>query len=216
MESFKLDNPFISKKEAALAAARGYFDLAYRYSREKPFLLIITGLVGTGKTTVAQVLNQSLGFTVISSDITRKKLAGIAPTEHRFEEFSGGIYSADFSHKTYDEMLAQAKKLLSQRNSVIIDASFKKKEERERAKSLAEEVNANFIVIECVLDEKTIKIRLEQRLKQGSISDGNWEIYQSQKQDFDKIMEFQPENHIIVNTSQPVSNILRVILERIC
>lgn len=202
-------------KIISLSAAKGYFDLAYRYTREKPFLLIIGGLVGTGKTTVAQALSQSLGFTAISSDITRKKLVGIVPTEHRFEEFRGGIYSADFSQKTYDEIQAQAKKFLSQRNSVIIDASFKKKEERVRAKSLAEEMNANFMVIECILDEKNIKSRLERRLKESSISDGRWEIYLSQKQDFDKIMEFQPENHIIVDTSQPVSNILKIILERI-
>jgi predicted kinase len=152
---------------SALAAAKGHFDLAYRYPREKPFMLIIGGLVGTGKITVTQALSQSLGFTAISPDITRKRLAGIVPTEHRFEEFRGGIYSADFSQKTYDEMLAQAKKVLSQRNSVIIDASFKKKEERVRVKSLAEEMNANFMVIECILDEKTIKSRLEQRLKKA-------------------------------------------------
>ena len=59
-------------KSSALAAAKDYFDLAYRYTREKPLLLIIGGLVGTGKTTVAQALSQSLGFTAISSDITGK------------------------------------------------------------------------------------------------------------------------------------------------
>ncbi len=215
VESFKLDDPFIADKETALAAAKGYFDLAYRYTKEKPFLLITSGLVGTGKTTVAQALSQSLGFTVISSDITRKKLAGISPTEHRFEEFRGGIYSEGFSRKTYDEMFAQARALLDQGQSVILDASFKKKNERARARSLAEETNADFVVIECTLDEKTIKSRLEQRLKEGSVSDGRWEVYESQKQDFDKIMELSSQNHIIVDTSQPVSDIIKAIWERI-
>lgn len=215
VESFKLDDPFISDKEAALSAARGYFDLAYRYTRAKPLLLIISGLVGTGKSTIAQALSQSLGFTVISSDVTRKTLAGITPTEHRFEDFTGGIYSPDFSRKTYDEMFAQGRAALSQGQSVILDASFKKKEARATARRLADEANADFLVIECTLDAATIKKRLEQRLKETSTSDGRWEIYQSQKQDFDKIMEFPPQNHIIVDTSQPVSDIVTGIRERI-
>ncbi len=215
VESFKLDDPFIAEKETALAAAKGYFDLAYRYTKEKPFLIIISGMVGTGKTTVAQALSRSSGFAVISSDITRKKLAGISSTEHRFEEFRGGIYSEDFSRKTYEEMFAQARTFLAKGQSVILDASFKKNNERARAMSLAEEAKADFIVIECKLAENTIKSRLEQRLKEDSVSDGRWEIYESQKQDFDTIMEFPRQSHIIVDTSQPVSDIVKAIWERI-
>ena len=216
VESFKLDDPYISEKEASLTAAQGYFNLAYRYTKEKPLLLITAGLVGTGKTAVAQTLGRSLGLTVISSDVTRKELAGISPTEHRFEQFEGGIYSEDFSRKTYDEMFAQASKLLSRGQSVILDASFKKRPDRLRARSLAEEAKADFAVIECILDEDTVKSRLEQRLKkEGSVSDGRWEIFESQKQDFDKVTEFPSENHIILDTSQPMSNIIKIVLERI-
>jgi predicted kinase len=213
--SFMLDDPYIPDKEAVLAAAQGYFDLAYRYTKEKPLLLIMSGLVGTGKTTVAQALSRSLGFTVISADIVRKGLAGISPTERRFEQFSGGIYSKEFSRKTYDEMFAQAKELLSQGQSVILDASFKKRQDRLQARSLAEETKAGFAVVECRLDEETVKRHLEQRLKEGPVSDGRWEIYEQQKQGFDKITEFTSENHIILDTSQPMSNIVKMISERI-
>ena len=211
VESFKLDDPYISEKEAALAAAQGYFDLAYRYTREKTLLLIMAGLVGTGKTSVAEALSHSLGLTIISADITRKRLAGIAPTEHRFEGFGGGIYSEEFSRKTYDEMFAQARELLSQGQSVILDASFKKRQDRLQARSLAEKVKADFAVIECLLTEETVKNRLEQRLKDGSVSDGRWEIFEQQKQDFDKITELPSENHIILDTSQPMSNIVKAV-----
>jgi hypothetical protein len=215
VESFKLDDPYISEKEAALAAAQGYFDLAYRYTRKKPLLLITAGLVGTGKTTVAEALSRSLGLIIISSDITRKKLAGISPTEHRFEQFRGGIYSEDFTRKTYDEMFAQARELLSQGQSVILDASFKKRPDRLRAKSLAEETKADFAVVECLLNEEAVRSRLKQRLKEGSVSDGRWKIFEQQRQDFDKITEFPSKNHIILDTSQPMSNIVKIVTERI-
>ena len=44
----------------------------------------------------AIALAKRLGLVVISSDVTRKKLAGIPTTEHRFEEFDAGIYPAEF------------------------------------------------------------------------------------------------------------------------
>jgi len=177
--------------------------------------MITSGLVGTGKTTLAQALSRNLGFTVISADIVRKKLAGISATEHRFDRFEGGIYAKDFSRKTYKEMFAQARALLSRGQSVILDASFKRKQDRLLAVSLAAEAKADFTVIECTLDEQIIKSRLEQRLKEGSVSDGRWEIYESQKRDFDKIMEFSPQNHIIVDTSRPAGDIITMISERI-
>jgi aminoglycoside phosphotransferase family enzyme/predicted kinase len=213
--SFMLDDPYIPDKEAVLATAQGYFDLAYRYTKEKPLLLIMAGLVGTGKTTVAKALSRSLGLKVISADITRKRLAGISPTERRLEQFGGGIYSKEFSRKTYNEMFAQARELLSQGQSVILDASFKKRQDRLQARSLAEETKADFAVVECLLDEETVRSHLEQRLKEGSVSDGRWEIFEQQKQDFDKITEFPSKNYIILDTSQPMSNIVKMVSERI-
>ncbi len=217
VSSFMLDDPCISDsdKEAALAAAQGYFNLAYRYTKERPLLLIMAGLVGTGKSTVAQALSRSLGLTVISADITRKRLAGIPPTEHRFEGFGGGIYSEEFSRRTYNEMFAQAREILDQRQSVILDASFKKRQDRIQAKTLAEETNADFAVIECILDEETVKSRLRQRLKEGTISDGRWEIFEQQKQNFDEINEFPSQYHLILDTSQPIGNIVELVLMRL-
>ena len=213
VESFKLDDPYFSEeeKEVILATARRYFDLSYLYTRVKPLLVITAGLVGTGKTTAAQALGQRLGCTVISSDVVRKKLADIPPTEHRFEEFHSGIYSEDFSARTYNEMFTQASEILSQGRSVILDATFGKKSDRLKAEKLAEEKKADFLVLECVLDEKNTKKRLKQRLLGETTSDGRWEIYKVQKQDFDPVTEFPPQRHFVLDTSQQVDAILNQI-----
>ena len=104
----------------------------------KPTLFIITGLVGSGKSVMAEALAGRLGLVVISSDVTRKRLASVPEMEHRFEEFDTGIYTPEFSRKTYDTMFAEAKNVLSEGGSVIIDASFIKSGERLMAKKLAE------------------------------------------------------------------------------
>ena len=217
VESFKLDDPYISpaEKRKALEIASSYFDLAHAYTRSKPVLFITAGLVGTGKTFLAQALAKRLGLVVISSDVTRKQLAGIPVTEHRFEEFDSGIYSAEFSRKTYDKMFSEAKHILGDGGSVILDASFIRAEERLKAKRLAEEMGADFFIIECTLDEESIKQRLAQRLEQGSVSDGRWEIYQPQKKAFEPVVEVPPQKHAIIDTSKPVEENIRQILDKI-
>jgi hypothetical protein len=217
VESFKLDDPYIApaEKSQTLEIATSYFDLAHAYTRSRPILFITTGLVGTGKTFLAQTLAKRLGLVVISSDITRKLLAGIPVTEHRFEEFDGGIYSAEFSRKTYAQMFSGAGDILSEGGSVVLDASFIRAEERLEAKRLAKETGADFFIIECRLDEKTIKRRLARRLKQGSVSDGRWEIYQPQKKAFAPVVEASPQKHAIIDTSKPVNETIRQVLESI-
>lgn len=217
VESFKLDDPHIvaAEKVEIRQVASGYFDLASSYLRTKPLLLITTGLVGTGKTVLAQALAQRLGSVVISSDVTRKQLASVPLTEHRFEEFGSGIYSAEFNRLTYDTMFTEGKKILSQGGSVILDAAFLKAEERERARKITEETGASFFILECILEESMVKQRLEQRLKEGSVSDGRWEIYEVQKGWFEPVVEVPEENHVIIDTALPVEEITRQVLEKI-
>ncbi len=215
--SFKLDDPYITQNEQrqTLEATRSYFDLAYYYVKSIPSLFVTTGLVGSGKTALAQALARRLGLVVISSDITRKRLANIPETEHRFEEFDAGIYSPQFSRLTYDTMLAEARSILGEGGSVIIDASFIKSNEREKAKRLAQEMKACFFILECTLNEKLIRQRLTERLEQGSVSDGRWEIFEIQKEKFEPVVEVPPQNHVIIDSSRPIGENLRRVLDMV-
>ena len=217
VESFKTDDPYISEteREKTRTAATGYFDLAEAYTRKKPLLIITVGLVGTGKSTVARALAKRLGLTVISSDITRKKLAGMPPMEHRFEGFSGGIYTPEFTRQTYDTMFAEAKDILASGDSVVLDASFIRSEERLKAKQLAEDINADFLIVETVLPEDIIKERLARRLELGSVSDGRWEIFLPQKQRFEAVNEVAENQHIVVDTSSSIDEYTGGIISKI-
>lgn len=218
VESFKLDDPHIPReeKEETLSKAIKYFDLAYSYIKsEKPTLFITTGLIGSGKTVLAEALSQRRAMAVISSDDVRKRLANIPPDEHRFEEFDSGIYSSAFSRKTYDEMLRQAKQILKAGQSVIIDASFRKAKERRKAMKLAQEIGAAFKAIECRCNEETIKERLSHRFEESSISDGRLELLPQLKEDFEPVSEVALEDHIMVDSSRPVEETVKELLERI-
>jgi hypothetical protein len=217
VESFKLDDPYIGQEEKQRTEdiAASYFDLAHAYTWSKPALFITVGLVGTGKTTLSQALARRLGLVVISSDVTRKRLAGIPLTEHRLEEFDRGIYSAEFTRRTYDQIFDEARAILSQGGSVVLDASFIKRAERLRAKSLAEETGADFIILECVLDEESVRRYLARRWQQGSVSDGRWEVYLEQRERFDPVTEVADAAHIIIDTSLPEVEVIRHTLDEI-
>ena len=217
VEGFKLGDPHVppAEKDYVLTRVRRYFDLAFSYTRPRPVLFITAGLVGTGKSTVAQALSEKLGLEVISSDVVRKKLANVPATEHRFEEFESGIYSVDFTQKTYDELFRQAREFLAQRQSVIIDASFKGKADRRKAARLAEDMGADFWAIECRGPEEVVKKRLARRLEGPSVSDGRWEVYQVQKKDFDPVLEVPESNHIVVDASKPLVEIVERIRQRV-
>jgi predicted kinase len=56
--------------------------------------------------------------------------------------------------------------------------------------------------VECVCPEATIQKRLEARLADGEeASDGRWEIFQAQKNDFEKIIEMPVQSHLVMDTS---------------
>ncbi len=213
VESFKVDDRYISEIERknAAASARSYFDLAYSYSCLRPRLFITTGLIGSGKSTLSRSLARRLGLTVLSSDIIRKQLAGIPAGEHRFEPVDQGIYSADFSRWTYDKLFAEARNILRQGESVILDASFIQEEDRVKARQLAEETGADFFILETVLDEASTQQRLAQRLRHASVSDGRWELYKPQKSKFEPVAE----KHFIIDSAQPLDEQITRIIEKI-
>jgi predicted kinase len=179
----------------------------------KPTLIITMGLVGTGKTTIAKALAKKLGLEYISSDITRKRLASIPETEHRYEGFDKGIYSPAFTFKTYKAMLGKAEWLLDGGKSVILDASFSLKIQRALARVLAQMIGADFYAVECVLDESVVRKRLADR--KDTASDGRWKIYRKQKKVFEPVSELLLNEHIVVDTAKPIGEIMDGILEEV-
>ena len=71
-------------------------------------IVVVFGLMGSGKSNRSRALAASLNWPVIHSDAVRKTLAGLKPTDRVPVEFGQGIYDEDFSARTYDEMLRQA------------------------------------------------------------------------------------------------------------
>jgi predicted kinase len=128
-------------------------------------------LIATGKST-CRSFAEALGWEWLRVDVLRKELAQISP-EHRFEKFHRGIYSPDFSRKTYQTLFDGARTLLGGGKSVILDASFKEQTDRTTARDLAQKTQADFLFIECSSSDKEIQKRLARRAQEkNEPSDG--------------------------------------------
>jgi hypothetical protein len=204
--SFRLDQKEIPLGERAqiIKSAESYFDLAYTYAArlEGPVLILTSGLMGSGKSYQARNFAARLGARIIRTDLLRKEILNIVPTERHHVQFGAGIYSEDISRLTYDKAYELAAQAIRLGTPVIIDASFKKRTERQRAMELAQQLSVPFFLIECVCSDEIIKIRLEKRIQEkNNISDGRWEIFQQQKKDFDAINEIPAGHHFRIDTS---------------
>lgn len=211
--SFLLDEKEVpeEQKTKALAAAKGYFGLAYSYLMQ-PTMLIMSGLMGTGKTAVAKSLGEAIGAGVVRSDVVRKRLAGISPDEHRYDNYRKGIYTKEFSEKTYAELHREALECLDAGRPVILDASYSSRAERERAASIAREKGARFFIVECLCDEETVKSRLTGRMGEKEASDGRWELYKLQKSNFEEVTD--NEGRLIrIDTAKPLHESAELVLK---
>lgn len=213
VESIRSDRPEIPGKErdASKEKAKRYFKLSLNYALfgSKPGLIVIFGLIGTGKSTLARALSEELSCRVISSDEVRKEIMGVEPTERRYEGFDKGIYSKDITDITYREVLTRGRRTIESGKTVILDASFSKRELREHVIQEAEALGVPFYFIQTKASEDKIRERLIEREKGGkALSDGRLEIFERFKEGFEEPDELPGDRHLIVSTDKSLDEAL--------
>jgi len=202
-------------RDSARELASRYFGLATGYARNaSPSLIVLCGLSGTGKSTVARKLQHRKGFKALNSDRVRKQLASVAPYEHVRTDYGANIYSDRFTKITYDAMLAEAESLLSNGCGAILDATFKASADRQLAFALAARRGVPVLFVECVVSEDEAIRRLERRSSiQGEVSDATPEVHRRQRAEFEPIRELPPRNHLRIDTTHRREHLLTEIEE---
>jgi predicted kinase len=140
----------------------------------------MTGLSGTGKSTVAAALARALDAPVFASDVVRKELAGQAgPTPVAWEQ---GLYAPDRVEVTYERLWELAQGTLAADRAVILDATFLDGKRRERLAAVSRAVGAPLVLVETVCSEETALGRILARARRGdSRSDATVEVYRRQR-----------------------------------
>ena len=190
------------------ATARLHFRLALASERRPlldPHLVGVMGMVGSGKSTVADRLSERLGAPVVSSDRIRKGLWGITPTAPLPEE----AYAPEVTARVYDELLRRAELVARSGRSVIVDASFRTRAERSGLLARGEALGLPVRFLECRVSEATALRRLEQRRSDPeAVSDAGPELYAPFAASYEPPTELGPETLRPVSTEGPVAGLL--------
>jgi aminoglycoside phosphotransferase family enzyme/predicted kinase len=134
-------------------------------------LVLVGGLPGTGKSTLAGGLADRLGAVALSTDRLRKELAGLAPDTPSAAAYQHGIYSPAWTRRTYAELVARAEKLLHLGETVVLDASWNRAVHRDLATDAAARTHSNLVALRCAAPPEVAATRLRRRA--GGMSDAD-------------------------------------------
>jgi len=168
----------VRAKVAAIRAAQGDDDsvaIAHRHLEQahahltfgRVQLVLVGGLPGTGKSTLASGLERELGLCVIRSDELRKAFGSAPSWTQEERDFSRGLYAPAVTNATYERLRNDAKVALSFGESVVLDASWADPDQRQLARVLATALHADVIEMRCDLPEEIAAERLRARMSAG-------------------------------------------------
>jgi len=219
VDSLKSEEPEVdeSERSAAAESARRHFALAYRYTwSDLRCLIVIVGLSGSGKSTIARALRERTGFAHFSSDVIRKQLAGVDPRSRVGAGDASGLYSPERSAQTYARMLELAGDELDAGRSAIVDATFLRRADRDAARAPAREKSAPLVFIECECDPREVIRRLRARQAENNDpSDADEDVYQRQREAYEPFAGDELAERLSVDTTVDTSVILQSIEARL-
>lgn len=138
-----------------------------------PMLLVTSGQVASGKSSVARELADHFGAARTIADRIRDHLVhGVAGRPVHEAGWAEG-FEPGFGQHVYAELLRRGELVLATGRSVVLDACFPTRRERDAARALARRMNVPFRFVECRVDPETQRERLSARDEKED-EDGAW------------------------------------------
>ncbi|MFK7823447.1 MAG: AAA family ATPase [Oligoflexales bacterium] len=202
--AFKSQKP--ESNQEAQAQISNYITLAKSYADTNPgLLLIVCGVSGSGKSTIARELAIKLDAIHLRSDVIRKHLGQVGI----LNKGDASLYSDEMNENTYSNLERLAFLLQTDRN-VIVDAKFDHLNLREpyiRKKISGKPV----LFIHCTAPAEDLRVRLENR--NGDISDADASLIESQQKQWQNFNPEEKSDVLVLNTCQDLKNLINDCLE---
>ncbi|HVS05811.1 MAG TPA: AAA family ATPase [Candidatus Dormibacteraeota bacterium] len=140
-------------------------------------LVLVGGLPGTGKSTLAAAVGQAKGWAVLRSDEIRKQQGRLGASDPALAPWESGLYTPARTRATYEELLRRACIALERGESVILDASWHDPQWRLAAARVAAETYSDLVALHCQAPSAIASARLAARKQGGDASDASPETH---------------------------------------
>lgn len=157
------------RQPADRAGFHRYLETAQRCTRRGAGAVIVMhGLSGSGKTTVAGALAAALGAIRVRSDVERKRLAGLSPLAGSGSGMETGLYTGDATRETYARLRSAATSIVQGGYPAVVDAAFLRHWQRELLRRAADEAGVPFVIVSLSADTDTLRERIRTRRAGGA------------------------------------------------
>jgi aminoglycoside phosphotransferase family enzyme/predicted kinase len=170
----------------------------------RPIVLAICGPAASGKTHLAGELAAAAGLAHLSSDVVRKRLAGLDPEQPA----PAAEYSERASLRTYAELGAQAAEA-ARHGGALVDATFRRRADRDAFREAYGASSPAPVFVECRAPATVIadRARRREQSREGA-SDATEAIALRQLADFEPLDEVEPDLHVQVRTDRELADVV--------
>jgi aminoglycoside phosphotransferase family enzyme/predicted kinase len=143
---------------------RRYLEAAMDFThRRAPVLMYTHGFSGSGKTTLTQALLESCGALRIRADVERKRLFGLDALARSDAALKPQLYGEGATQATQAQLHALATRVLQSGYSVILDATFLARGQREAVRALADRLGVRSVLLHFEARASTLRQRVRAR-----------------------------------------------------
>ncbi|MBX3460979.1 MAG: AAA family ATPase [Planctomycetes bacterium] len=204
--ALQLDDPEIGEqqRQAAVAAARQAFALADFHARE-PHVVVVAGIMGCGKSTVAAAIGAHFGWPVVNSDVVRKRLMGVAPEQR----LPAQAYTDDVSARVYGQLYAAAREAGA---GVVLDGQFPARSFRAAVVQAARQAGGRVTFVLCDAPDDVVRMRMRKRVLDPSrVSDATEELLAEARKRFEPVGDEEGMTVLRFDTTRPTGEVLPLL-----
>ena len=155
--------------------------LGYAVAGSEPIVIVVMGRVASGKSTVARLAGEALGWPVFSSDRTRKELAGVGSQVRSDVATRAQLYREFMTRHTYKVLLQRGIESARDKGGAILDATFARRAQRDLLREALAVARIRCRMVEIIASDEEIIARLRRR-------EASWtEVSDARLEDFEML-----------------------------